>query len=319
MQLSIIIVNWKSKEYLQKCIASILALTHDLDYEVIVIDAASYDGCGEMLSEAYPQVRFIQGQANGGFAKSNNSAFRASQGDALLFLNPDTELCGRAINLMYEQLLSLPQSGAIGCRLLNSDGTLQASCIQSFPTLVNQLLNAELIRRWFPRSPLWGMAPLFSDSVSPSEVDVVSGACLMMRRKVFAEVGGFSTEYFMYSEDVDLCFKVRQASYVNYYVPTARVIHHGGRSTAESGVNLFSSVMMLESRWRFFLKTRPAWYCWLYRAGMFVISLVRVVLALLIRAVESLRNKETSWNATVAKWGGRFRWALGLEDWVKDY
>ena len=113
MDLSIIIVNWNSKEYLRKCIASILAETHGIEFEIVVIDNASFDGCDEMLRQCYPQVRFIQSDRNLGFAKANNVAFKESSGQNLLFLNPDTEIEGVAIETLYINCALLPK--CCGC------------------------------------------------------------------------------------------------------------------------------------------------------------------------------------------------------------
>jgi N-acetylglucosaminyl-diphospho-decaprenol L-rhamnosyltransferase len=319
MDLSIIIVNWNSREYLKKCLASILAETHGIDFEIIVIDSASFDGCGEMLQQDYPQVRFIQSQENLGFSGANNLAFRRSRGKVVLFLNPDTELRGPAINLLIDQFKSLPEAGAIGGKLLNTDGSIQTSCIQSFPTILNQLLNADALRRLFPRSRLWGTSALFDQSDVPSDVDAISGACLMISRSLFEQVGLFSTDYFMYSEDVDLCFEIRKAGMKNYYVPAAVIVHHGGTSSGQTEVSTFSSVMLIESRWRFFRKTRSLGYGRLYRCSVFAVSLVRITIATFLSVGGNFANTGSRWRIAARAWNARLRWSLGLEGWVRNY
>lgn len=319
LDLSIVIVNWNSKDYLQKCLASILTNTKGIQFEIIVIDSGSFDGSGEMLREYYPQVRFIQSKENLGFAKANNQAFQSSLGEIVLFLNPDTEVTGNAIAIVYEHVRHLPDVGVVGCKLLNSDKSLQATCVRTFPTLLNQFLESDLLRRLFPKSKLWGMAALYMDTDSGVEVDAVSGAFQMMRRSVFEQVGMFTTKYFMYSEDIDLCYKTKIAGLLNYYVPTAVVIHHGGGSTAQTGTNTFSSVMMLESRWRFFINTRSWFYGWLYRAGMCMISALRVGLALVPWAMSPRNAGVEKWSAVLKKWWAGLRWAVGLERWVANY
>lgn len=311
MDLSIIIVNWNSKDYLRKCITSILAETAGLDYEIIVIDAASYDGCDAMLERHFPQVRFIQSEVNSGFARANNTAYAASHGDTLLFLNPDTELRGPAINVLYEHAHSLPKAGAVGAKLLNSDGTVQTSCIQAFPTILNQLLNADVLRRRFPKARLWGMAPLFGGNVEPTKVDVVSGACLMIRREAFQHVGLFSSDYFMYSEDVDLCHKTFNAGWINYYIPAAIILHHGGTSSSQHASSTFSSVMTLESRWRFFRKTRSLGYCWAFRLCMLAVSLARCTVSVTLWLLGAPMGRGTQWKVAWRKWKARLQWALG--------
>ncbi len=318
MELSIIIVNWNSKDYLRKCLASVLAETRDLQFEIIVIDSASHDGCDRMLREEFPQVRFLQSTANLGFARANNHAYSVSKGKFVLFLNPDTELRGPAIQLMCEQLRTLPAAGAIGCKLLNSDGSIQTSCIQSFPTILNQLLDTELLRRRFPRSALWGMAALYGDGRRAQEVDAISGACVMLKRSVFEAAGRFSQDYFMYAEDIDLSYKVKQAGYKNYYVPEATVIHHGGSSVAQAASN-FSVVMMREAIWRFLQKFRGRLYGAAYRVAMLASALGRLLALALVSLWRLISRRAATDEASTRKWRAVLRWSLNLEDWTGQY
>ncbi len=316
VELSIIIVNWNSKDYLLKAIASIKAETLGIDYEIIVIDAASYDGCDEVLRINFPDVRFIQAVKNLGFATANNEAFGDSSGSTLLFLNPDTEIKGSAIETMYYQLNALPNAGIVGPKLLNSDRSVQQSCVRTFPTIFNQVFESDALRKLFPRAQAWGMRPLLTGNETPSKVDAVSGACLMIKRSVFQSIGMFSTDYFMYSEDIDLCFKVGKAGMSTYYIPTAVVVHHGGASSSQMSINTFSSVMMLESRWRFFRKTRSLWYARLYRLAMFVASIVRIRLLLLVWPASGLCGKKDRSEQVLKKWMARLRWTVGAGKWV---
>jgi GT2 family glycosyltransferase len=312
-------VNWNSKDYLLKSIASIESGTKGLDFEIVVIDAASYDGCNEMLRQNYPHVLFMQSDRNLGFAKANNEAFKVSRGRNLLFLNPDTEIEGLAIETLYYQLNSLPNVGIVGAKLLNSDRSVQESCIRAFPTVLNQVLDSSMLRKLFPRARLWGMKPLWEENEAAQEVDAVSGACLMVKRPVFESVGMFSTDYFMYSEDIDLCLKVRKAGWKTYYVPRAVVVHHGGASSSQTAENTFSAVMMLESRWRFFRKTRSLWYSRFYRVAMFGTSIVRIGLVLFVWPVFGLCGRVSWVELMLKKWMARLRWTLGGGKWVKNY
>src|SRR5271170_2135321 len=245
-ELSVIIVNWNSAEFVCGCIRSIRQHTTGLICEIIVIDNASYDGCDKVLQVDDLGVTYLQSDRNLGFAKANNLAFEASRGTSLLFLNPDTEVVGPAILTLYRALHQLPAAGVVGSKLLNHDGSLQKSCIQSFPTILNQVLDSEyLVRKW-PRSKLWGMAPLYRPTDHPEVVEMISGACLMLKREVFQKVGRFSEDYFMYTEDADLCYKVCRAGWKNYYVPEASVVHFGGGSSKQA-VSNFSAIIMRES------------------------------------------------------------------------
>jgi GT2 family glycosyltransferase len=312
MDLSIIIVNWKSKDYLNTCLESIRKWSNDLSIEIVVIDSGSFDGCAEMLRDHHPSVRFIQNDQNLGFATANNVAFRVSTGKYILFLNPDTEVIAHAIGTMYEHLERSPLAGAVGCRLLNSDGSLQTSCVQSFPTIFNQFFNAESFRGLFPKSRLWGMATLFADNNEPSEVEAVSGACLMMRRTTFDEVGLFSENYFMYAEDVDLCYKAQRAGYRNYYVPQATVIHFGG-SSSQQRPSEFSVIMMRSSIWDFLRRSKGELYALGYRASTLMAALGRIGCLLLLLPVYVTRGRLQAWLGSVRKWRAISIWSVGLK------
>lgn len=320
IDLSIIIVNWNSKDYLQECIDSILKSTSSGSFEIIVIDCASFDGCEQLLRQCYPQVRFIQNDTNMGFARANNEAFRVSGGLNVLFLNPDTKIRGAAIETLLRGLESNTHAGIVGAKLLNGDGTIQKSSIRSFPTILNQMLDADLLMRLFPRSRLWGTGPLFDQSGPLTEVDAISGACMMIKRHVFQAVGMFSTDYFMYSEDIDLCHKVRKLGLKTYYIPGAVVVHYGGGSSSKnSSASSFPSVMMMESRWRFFRKTRSQFYACSYRLAIFSASVMRISILLLVLPVVSFSEKSLKIQEALRKWVSILRWTLGLESWAKHH
>ena len=298
------------------CIQTIREGTHEIDYEIIVVDNASFDGCGERLSSLYPDVRFIQSQENLGFASGNNLGVKYASGSILLFLNPDTEIKDRAIDRLYNCIQNIPDCGALGGKLLNSDGSVQTSCVQPFPTILNQLLDTEILRRRFPRSRLWGNRIIFENVRGPVEVEVISGACLMIKRHIFDRIGNFSTEYFMYSEDLDLCFKTRKAGFHNYYFGEAVVIHHGGGSSNQSA-SKFSAVMMHESISRFLCKSRGRFYANSYRSAMALTAVMRLAFLLLI--FPTYFNKRKAYSRVFVKWLAILRWSIGLERWVRQY
>lgn len=314
MDLSIIIVNWNSKDYVRKCLQSIHANTHGIRFEIIVVDSASYDGCGEMLAREFSSVRFIQSEKNVGFATANNLGAKLAGGRYLLFLNPDTEIVGGAVNRLIQALEKKPKAGLAGAKLLNTDRSLQTSCIQSFPTVLNQMLDSEWLRRRFPRSPLWGMAPFQETSETPSVVEVVSGACILIQRSFFDHLSGFDQRFFMYSEDLDLCHRVHQAGMVCLYVPTARIVHHGGGSS-KSARSQFSIVMMRESIHRLLGFHRGPLTAFAYRTLMGCTALVRLPFisgGMMLRRICG----QTAGPASLRKWLAILRWSLGMESWA---
>jgi GT2 family glycosyltransferase len=316
--LSIIIVNWHSADYVLECVRSIEEHTMAVSYEVIVVDNASFDSCEERLALRYPDVIYVQSQFNLGFGRANNLGAEHSKGEVLLFLNPDTEVVDRAIERLYEIIQKLDKAGAVGCRILNSDGSLQRSCVQTQPTILNQVLDADLSQRLFPKSFLWGKAVLFKDEKAPAQVDVVSGACLMIRKNVFEHIGGFSTDYFMYAEDLDLCFKTHQANFYNYYINSVEIVHHGGGSSNQTASN-FANIMMRESVFRLLRKTRGRMYSYCYRIALSSAALIRMALLGGLYPAMLSRRRRGRLNAAIGKWLHILRWGLGLEGWVRKY
>ncbi|HZR19656.1 MAG TPA: glycosyltransferase family 2 protein [Verrucomicrobiae bacterium] len=313
--ISVIIINWNSKEDVRRCLASFNQVDSKLNLEIIVVDNASHDGCEQMLASEFPGVRFVQSGANLGFAKGNNLGARHATGRALLFLNPDTELLEDSFSALLSRLDSLPSAGAVGCKLLNADRSLQTSCVQSFPTVLNQFLDSDLLRARFPSSVLWGTAALYSADKDPKAVEALSGACIMMKREVFDHVQGFTEAYFMYGEDLDICFKVHGVGHKVYYLAETSLVHYGGNSTqkAKSG---FSYVMMRESTYRFFRLNRGLASAVCYRLAMAVTSLCRLVCIppLMLAGNRIVRHGVGS----LHKWASVLRWSIGLEAWVKS-
>lgn len=316
MKVSVLIVNWNSKEYVRRCLETIQATCGDHPLQIVVVDGGSFDGCGEMLAQEFPEVEFVQVPENVGFGRSNNLGFERVTGETLLLLNPDCELQPGSVQSLLAKLEKLPAAGLVGPRILNTDGTLQTSCVRAFPTPLNQALGSDWLHRRFPSARLWGNWEAFQSPV-PSEVDVLSGACMLLRSQTFRKVGGFSAEFFMYGEDIDLCYKVRHLGLRNYYDPGAQVIHHGGQSSNQQ-FKSFSIVLMRESDQVVMRKWQGVWAATMYRVLMALSAVLRLgvlVPALLIARPEMRLQR----GHAVMKWRAILRWALGLEPWSRQY
>lgn len=317
MDLSIIIINWNSAAFLRKCLYSVYANIKAIDVEVIVVDNASFDSAADIVKTEFPAARFIQSPANLGFSRANNLGAREAQGRNLLFLNPDTEVIRDALIGMVSFLDATPDAAIVGSKLLNTDLSLQTSCVQAFPSILNQALDAEYLRRAFPRLCLWGTKALLNDG-KPAEVEVISGACLMIKSEVFEAVGRFSTNYFMYAEDADLCFKAKQAGWKNYYLSNASVVHHGGRSSDKKPESNFASVMMRESVMEFMRIRRGSLHALAYQFSTVVIAVLRLLLLLVAFPFKLGRDKSESLRPAFTKWFKVLRWGLRMEDWSKQ-
>lgn len=307
--LSIICVNWNSLSYLRECIGSIYAHQPRTAFEVIVVDNASPEGGVDTLRALYPAVQIVRSDTNLGFAGANNLGFRHSSGEYVLLLNPDTLVLGDALDIMLEQLRTIPDVGVVGCKLLNSDLSISTTSIQKFPTIVNQVLTAEWLRVKLPDLPLWSIGPLFRPTDKAIRVDVIPGACMMLKRDVFAQVGLLSEDYFMYAEDIDLNYKVRKLGLGSYYIGSAEVIHHGGRSSTHHPVSQWSTIMVHRAMVRYFRKNRGRAYSLAYRIAIGCAAAVRLMLLGFICVFGNRQN--VRWSAS--KWSHVLRWSLGFD------
>lgn len=313
MDLSIITVNWNSTDFLLECVASIQKNTNKCRYEIIVVDNASAKEDVDKLKRSLPEVSIITSQENLGFAGANNLGFKHSTGECVLFLNPDTKLVGPAIDIMVESIRSLPDAGIVGCRLLNRDLSVQLTSIQKFPTILNQMLDLEYLQVRWPHCPLWEMAPLFSDEAKLVKVEMISGACMLLRREVFEQVGMFSEEYFMYAEDVDLNYTINRAGLTNYYVGEAVIVHYGGGSSSRQETNHWATIMKYRAMRRLFAKTRGRLYGALFRVAMGFAAVGRLTLLALAYPLGNIVWKRESMRVAFDKWKIILQWALGWQ------
>lgn len=308
-ELSILCVNWNSMRYLANCLESVYSNPPDCPFEVIVVDNASTEGGVDSLVERFPSVRLIRSDSNLGFAGANNLGFKNARGQHILLLNPDTVVIGSALTLMLNQLRTLPDAGIVGCTLLNSDLTVSTTSIQKFPTILNQLLTAEWLRVRFPGLPLWDIAPLFRENKAPVKVDVIPGACIMLKREVFERAGMLTEDYFMYAEDIDLNLKVKRLGFSSYYIADARIIHHGGCSSAQQPVSQWSTVMIQRAMLHFFRINRGTIYAGGFRLAMGLSAIGRLIILFAVRPFA--RKQRVQW--ATEKWSIILKWALGLE------
>lgn len=300
--LSIIYVNWNSADYLKASIQSVFTGENQPNAEIIVVDNASTQDGIEGIAAIDQRIRVFAEHKNLGFAGANNLGASRAHGEILLFLNPDTEVSAGAIDRMAGHLEMLPDAGILGARLLNANGSVQLSAIQALPTILNQALDSDAMMRRWPHCPLWKLGPLFQPALDPIPVDIVSGACMMMRRSVFERVGGFSEEYFMYAEDFDLCYKMAAAGLRNYYCGDATLIHYGGGSSARQSVNQWATRMNFRAMVLFLRKTRGTTYALAYRMTMFAVALCRLAVLGIARLVIWHDPGRNSLRWSLSKW-----------------
>jgi len=307
MYLSVLIVNWNSKDYLRRCLHTIRETCAEFRPQIVVVDAASFDGSKGMIDEEFPEVEFIQCQENLGFARSNNIGFKRVRGEYLLLLNPDTELKKHAVENLLDVFRKHPDIGIAGPRILNTDGSLQTSCVQALPTPINQAVDSEFLRRLFPKSNLWGVWEAFR-ATEPCEVEAISGACMLLKSQTFRELGGFCPDYFMYAEDMDLCYRVKRMGLKIYHVPSAVIIHHGGGSSTKQP-NDFSIVAMREANYIYFIKNQGFLSAKLYVILQCFSAFMRLGIMLPVFVLSKYYRGE-SMRYSFLKWKIILRWAI---------
>lgn len=250
--LSVVIVNWNTREFLSRCLRSVYDTTLDLDFEVIVVDNGSTDGSQEMVRRDFPGVSLIVNTENKGFAKANNQAIGRSRGRYVLLLNSDAFVRENAIEHTVAFMDGHPEAGMAGCKLLFEDGRLQPSCY-AFPTLFTEFFIAVGLDRLFPRSRLFGKYGMtYWDFDDIREVDVILGAFMLVRATAMDEVGLMDERYFMYSEEVDWCYRFREKGWRIYFYPHVEAVHLGGGSTRQVRAGML--IRLYGSRIEFFRK-----------------------------------------------------------------
>ncbi len=228
--LSIVIVNWNTCEVLHECLTSVFAgFDARCPTEVIVIDNASEDGSPEMVLSSFPQVHLIRNDENRGFAAANNQGFAVIKGQYVLLLNSDTIIHGKVLPRSVEWLEVHPEVAAMGCRVLNTDGTVQRTC-SMYPSLLNQvLLTTGLWKLRWPR--FLGRSQITHwNRDTEREVEVISGCYMLVRRSIIDEVGLLDEDFFFFGEETDWCRRMRDAGWRLMFAPVGEITHHGGGS-----------------------------------------------------------------------------------------
>ncbi len=238
IDLSIIIVNYNVKEFLLNLLQSIENAKNNYALEIIVVDNASDDGSVELIKEKYPDIKLIVNNTNVGFGSANNKALQIATGKYFLLINPDTIIKENTLKEMIDFFDRTPSAGIAGCKVLNPDATLQLACRRGFPGPWTSFTKVMGLSRLFPKSKLFARYNLtYLDENQTYEVDAVSGAFMMMRGELYHKIGGFDQQFFMYGEDLDLCYRAQKSGYKVYYVHTTEIIHFKGESTKRSSID----------------------------------------------------------------------------------
>lgn len=302
MKLSIVIICWNDWKVIRNCLRSIFEGTHSISYEVIVSDNGSSDGSPGLIQDEFPHVRIIENGANVGFARGNNSGIRASQGEFVLILNPDTIIHNGALDHWIAFANAHPNAGAFGCRVLNPDGSYQISA-RPFPTPLGDAIAALYLRS------LGRLSNAFlSDTYvgwhgeSERQIDWQSGCCVMFRGALLKELGGFDEQFFYHFEEVDLCRRVWNAGWPILYTPDASITHLGGQSVGRYPIRF--ALERERNRYRYFYKhfgRRSLQWCRYTALASFIIRRGGLGVVNLFRPTASVRNRLSTYRI-LSKW-----------------
>lgn len=238
MKLSIVIVNYNVAYFLEQCLHSVFASNVSFNYEVFVVDNNSIDGSNSMVRDKFPEVILIENKENLGFSKANNQALRLSKGEYVLLLNPDTLLESDTLSLVVDFMENHVDAGGLGVKMLDGKGNFLPESKRGLPTPKAAFFKIFGLSKIFPKSKLFSAYHLGNlDQDTINQIEVLSGAFMLMRRKALDKVGLLDEDFFMYGEDIDLSYRILQGGYKNYYFPKTRIIHYKGESTKKDSIN----------------------------------------------------------------------------------
>ncbi len=280
--ISVIIVSWNTKDLLRDCLRSLFVELERtaIPAEVIVVDNHSADGSAEMVQVEFPQVTLFANRDNKGFGRANNQAFAVAKGELLLLLNPDTKVLPGALSELASFIQKHPQAGIIAPQLRNADGTIQRSC-RAFPTLAGMFYELSGLSRLFPNVQRFREYKMLDfDHASTRPVDQPEGACLLIRREALDQIGMFDEQFFMLFEEVDLCYRAKQAGWEIWFDADAQIVHHYGQSIKQVKARMI--VSSHKGMYRYWAKHHTRWYhgmikpaLWL---GLWGLAAIRITL-----------------------------------------
>ena len=277
--ISVVIVNYKVPEFLKETIRSICEAQLYEKTEIIVVDNDSRDRSQEIVTAHFPDISWIQMKDNVGFGKACNIGVKKAQGTFVLLLNPDTVISKNTLIESVNFLRANPDVGLMGPKILNSDGTLQESCHRSFPSPADAIYHFTGLSKLFPKSKVFGNYYLtYLDSDTSTQVDAVSGSFMFLSRAVFNQIGGFDERFFMYGEDLDICWRISDAGLKVWYYPGTQIIHRKGKSSSKvkirSRIAFYEAMVLFSAKYKnrqkgFF----PGWFIYF---GIFIQASINI-------------------------------------------
>lgn len=310
MDVSIVIVNWNTRDILQDCLTSVYEKAGPARFEVIVIDNGSSDGSASLVRNEFPQAILISNDSNRGFAAANNQGMAVAKGRYVLLLNSDTIILDDAVAKIVCFVDAHPEAAVVGCRVLNRDRTLRSTCFR-FPSILNMTLSCMCLNRLFPQNRFFGRERMGScDGDRVREVEVISGSCMLVRRAAIEKVGLMDEQFFMYAEETDWCYRFTKSGWKVMYTPDAEIIHLHGASgkqkKPELRLQLLGSILL-------FMKKHKRRIVYIFACVLVSLYLVLRVPYWLFRAAFFRENKGEAISVARAYLFGAFRAFTGAQ------
>lgn len=315
VDVSICIVTWNTCDVLRDCLQSIYRNSEDLCIEVIVVDNASTDNTVEMVKNEFGEVILIENRQNLGFSRANNQALRMSNGKYVLILNPDVLIKKPFLKKLINFFHDHTDAGVVGCKLVNLDGSTEKSYHHSFPTLLSEFKRGFLLHRLFKKTN-----EIHNSKTDEIEVAWTIGAFMFLRKETLMKVAGFDERYFIYTEDADLCYRLKQRGFKIYYINNIEIIHYHGVSSKKQKKHYFSTIMQRQSRFNFILKHSGLTNAVLFRLIWIFSGFLRVFILSIffITTIIISKNKCDYYLKILITYLRVLFWALGFEKWTRN-
>ncbi len=291
IDLSVIIVNWNVKDYLVDCIHSIYSSVKHITFEIIVVDNGSTDGSVETIRKVFSEVIVIANKNNIGFGKANNVAANQCNGRYILFLNPDTVVLSNALDYVIKYLDTNLDVGAAGCKIKCVENGFIGGA-RHFPSLTTEFIDHLCLNSFFPNNKIFGYYTMsYWNYNDTRDIDVLSGSFIMLRRQIMQTVGLFDENFFMYGEDIDLCYRIKKAKWRIVFVSNAEIIHYGEKSAMQTH-NGEIEVESLWSKYYYFKKNKGKMYAHAYRVILIFIYTFWYIIWLILYIMSSPQKRQ---------------------------
>ncbi|MNN23643.1 N-acetylglucosaminyl-diphospho-decaprenol L-rhamnosyltransferase [compost metagenome] len=298
MDLSVLIVNYNTCRLTMDCLRSVVDSTTTYSYEIIVVDNASSDDSVETIAAEFPDVHLIANQENTGFARANNQAMAVARGRYVLLLNSDTIVQGDTFQTMISYMDEHKELGAAGCKVILPDGSLDKACRRGFPTPSASFYYAFGLSKLFPNHPRFNQYQLgYLDPNETYPIDCLVGAFMMVRQETIQQVGGLDETFFMYGEDVDWCYRIKQAGYGIHYHPATYIVHYKGASSRRKPLKIIYEFH--RAMWVFHRKHYKAKYSWITNTAVYSGIALKFTLSFIQNKLIPRRGRTTQVPVTV--------------------